>query len=515
MNNSSSNPMHQLADIATIGGGAAFNNTNNSNLGGNNNNVNNNMNNHSNLLSSFGLNHNGGVVAGLHHHNPHPAPTKKKNKTKQTFAQTLMNLLSVKECQSAIRWMPNGESFCIIDIKELVEKVLPKYFKEAKYTSFVSIYFIMQVPMDLVQYNSYSNLIFLFLHTIIAQTRKLNRWGFKQFTLPHRETNDIEPRVEMSIYTHDLFQRDNPSLCDQMDGGYRRRTSRKNSELQNSDLTLGDMLGAGRTPIINSAHTMNQLQEHDSNLLIQQMQQMQQLNFLIQQMQQQMVQSNQQQQQQGNSQHPPIMNTNTQLIDTTVPLAQPAQEGPVTNLNSMLMNNNNKAAPAAATDTSDWMKDIHDVVGTNRRSSMDLGFLGGPNRRATLESLASLGAAGGRRTSLGFMPYDPTTNRRGSGLSFGGLSNLSNEVGQGGSNHPIPQAVTVKVDMNGNNEADTVDQGPSSQGEEGKIGEGDNTAGGQDEIRNCQAKLAILEDMITKEREKLGVATKDNTTTDR
>ena len=319
----------------------------------------------------------------------------------------------------------------------------------------------------------------------------------------------------MSIYTHDLFQRDNPSLCDQMDGGHRRRTSRKNSELQNSDLTLGDMLGAGRTPIINSAHTMNQLQEHNSNLLIQQMQQMQQQNFLIQQMQQQMVQSNQQQQ--GNSQHPPIMNTNTQLIDTTVPLAQPAQEGPVTNLNSMLMNNNNKAAPAAATDTSDWMKDIHDVVGTNRRSSMDLGFLGGPNRRATLESLASLGAAatGGRRTSLGFMPYVPTTNRRGSGLSFGGLSNLSNEVGQGGSNHPIPQAVTVKVDMNGNNESDTVDQGPPSQGEEGKIGEGDNTAGGQDEIRNCQAKLAILEDMITKEREKLGVATKDNTTTDR
>ena len=105
----------------------------------------------------------------------------------------------------------------------------------------------------------------------------------------------------MSIYTHDLFQRDNPSLCDQMDGGHRRRTSRKNSELQNSDFTLGDVLGAGRTPIINSAHTMNQLQEHNSNLLIQQMQQMQQQNFLIQQMQQQMVQSNQQQQQ-GNSQ---------------------------------------------------------------------------------------------------------------------------------------------------------------------------------------------------------------------
>lgn len=66
-------------------------------------------------------------------------PKKTKNKLKQTFAQKLMHILSIKECQNAIRWMPDGTSFCIVDSKELVDKVLPAYFKEAKYTSFVSL----------------------------------------------------------------------------------------------------------------------------------------------------------------------------------------------------------------------------------------------------------------------------------------------------------------------------------------------------------------------------------------
>jgi len=70
--------------------------------------------------------------------NPSKVSKKAKSNKKQNFAHKLMHLLSIKECQSCIRWMPNGMSFCIIDSNELVEKVLPKYFKEAKYTSFVS-----------------------------------------------------------------------------------------------------------------------------------------------------------------------------------------------------------------------------------------------------------------------------------------------------------------------------------------------------------------------------------------
>jgi hypothetical protein len=70
-------------------------------------------------------------------------PKKSKNKHKETFAMKLMKILSLKECQASIRWMPNGRSFCIIDPKLLVVKVLPVYFKEAKYTSFVSSMIVM------------------------------------------------------------------------------------------------------------------------------------------------------------------------------------------------------------------------------------------------------------------------------------------------------------------------------------------------------------------------------------
>lgn len=65
-------------------------------------------------------------------------PKKRKSKRKASFPQKLMRVLSIDECQHAMRWMPDGCSFCIIDPKALVNSVLPTYFKEAKYSSFVS-----------------------------------------------------------------------------------------------------------------------------------------------------------------------------------------------------------------------------------------------------------------------------------------------------------------------------------------------------------------------------------------
>lgn len=101
-------------------------------LGYNNNHTTMNMNNLPNAYASS-LNNNNNTSL-----NPSKVSNKAKSNKKQNFAHKLMHLLSIKECQSCIRWMPNGMSFCIIDSNELVEKVLPKYFKEAKYTSFVS-----------------------------------------------------------------------------------------------------------------------------------------------------------------------------------------------------------------------------------------------------------------------------------------------------------------------------------------------------------------------------------------
>jgi hypothetical protein len=60
--------------------------------------------------------------------------------SKKTFVLKLMQVLSAKDCQNAIRWMPTGNAFCILDVKELVEVILPKFgIKETKYSSFVSL----------------------------------------------------------------------------------------------------------------------------------------------------------------------------------------------------------------------------------------------------------------------------------------------------------------------------------------------------------------------------------------
>lgn len=70
----------------------------------------------------------------------HPSKAKKRTSTpKPTFVLKLMQVLSMEECQCAIQWMPAGNSFCILNAKDLVEKVLSKHFKETKYSSFVRI----------------------------------------------------------------------------------------------------------------------------------------------------------------------------------------------------------------------------------------------------------------------------------------------------------------------------------------------------------------------------------------
>lgn len=50
-----------------------------------------------------------------------------------------MEVLSDTECQNALTWMPDGKSFAVLNVKE-VERVLSSYFKETKYSSFVSAF---------------------------------------------------------------------------------------------------------------------------------------------------------------------------------------------------------------------------------------------------------------------------------------------------------------------------------------------------------------------------------------
>lgn len=133
-NNNNMNTMNQMSMLNSISGMLGSNNNNNT-MG----NTMNSMNNTSAAAAFLANNNTGGSSGQQQPQNSFIIPPKKRQaKHKQTFAQKLMHILSIKECHDAIRWMPNGCAFCIVDQKELIDKVLPKYFKEAKYTSFVS-----------------------------------------------------------------------------------------------------------------------------------------------------------------------------------------------------------------------------------------------------------------------------------------------------------------------------------------------------------------------------------------
>jgi hypothetical protein len=82
------------------------------------------------------------------------------------FPQRLHEMVTNEDNSTAIAWLPHGKGFVINDKKEFSKRVLPKYFKESKFTSF---------------------------------TRKLNRWGFTR----------VARGSESGAYYHPHFQKDN------------------------------------------------------------------------------------------------------------------------------------------------------------------------------------------------------------------------------------------------------------------------------------------------------------------
>lgn len=99
-----------------------------------------------------------------------------------TFPQRLMDILSNDQVNDVVTWLPHGKAFIIYKKKKFAAEILPKFFKQSKFTSF---------------------------------TRKLNRWGFTRVTRG----------PETGSYFHKYFLRDQPRLCMQM--------SCQNARLQN------------------------------------------------------------------------------------------------------------------------------------------------------------------------------------------------------------------------------------------------------------------------------------------
>jgi len=101
------------------------------------------------------------------------APSRRR---KPNFAEKLHLILNSNDCRHAVAWLPSGRSFCITDQDEFVKKILPKFFREAKFESF---------------------------------SRRLKRWGFRKV---------YTTGMSQIIFSHDLFHRDRPDLCKVMNG---------------------------------------------------------------------------------------------------------------------------------------------------------------------------------------------------------------------------------------------------------------------------------------------------------
>ncbi len=95
----------------------------------------------------------------------------------KTFPQILQEILSTPQYQPIAHWLPDGYSFVIADKQRFSEEILPKFFREALFHSFI---------------------------------RKLNRWGFR------RVKNKNRRKGEESSFAHSNFVRDKPWLCMKM-----------------------------------------------------------------------------------------------------------------------------------------------------------------------------------------------------------------------------------------------------------------------------------------------------------
>jgi hypothetical protein len=94
-----------------------------------------------------------------------------KNQAK-SFPQVLHEILATPEYQPIVHWLPDGFSFVIVDKRRFSDVILPKYFREALFHSFI---------------------------------RKLNRWGFRRVK--------SRGKGEESSFAHNNFVREKPWLC--------------------------------------------------------------------------------------------------------------------------------------------------------------------------------------------------------------------------------------------------------------------------------------------------------------
>eukprot|EP00978_Attheya_sp_CCMP212_P000090 scaffold185_cov42-Attheya_sp.AAC.1 len=140
-------------------------------------------------------------------------PTKCKGggrKKAVPFPQKLMDVLTSEEYSTIISWLSHGKSFNIHKPKPFANEVLPRHFKQAKFSSFV---------------------------------RKLHRWGF----LRHLRGE------EAGAFYHENFRRDKPELCQKM-------TCHVATPPPQS--TTSEVGNPNASPVLGLNHQVNPLSQH-------------------------------------------------------------------------------------------------------------------------------------------------------------------------------------------------------------------------------------------------------------
>ena len=144
--------------------------------------------------------------------------------SKDIFPSRLHSVLADPTVRDIITWLPHGKSFVVLRPDVFVNQVLPRYF-----------------PAEGTKRVTGANDTAISIeggHKYPSFTRKLNRWGFRQ----------ISRGPDAGAFCHDLFQRDDPSLCRGMICQKSRKLSSNSSRSSGDDMmsvSSGSTMGTG------------------------------------------------------------------------------------------------------------------------------------------------------------------------------------------------------------------------------------------------------------------------------
>lgn len=164
--------------------------------------------------------------------------------SRDIFPSRLQSILADPTVRDIVTWLPHGKSFVVLRPDVFVTQVLPRYFAAEGTNRGVAGANETATSIEGV-------------HKYPSFTRKLNRWGFRQ----------ISRGPDAGSFCHDLFQRDDPSLCRGMVCQKSRKLSSNSSRSSDDDMvsvSSGSTMGTGNCSRNKSTMSVGNKITHDA-----------------------------------------------------------------------------------------------------------------------------------------------------------------------------------------------------------------------------------------------------------